>query len=198
MCVHIVVCDAPVSRIPNLKTLIPESECRAARSGRRGARSLSKTPRPWKRRATACSNGSRRRVARRPLSRIRGPAVRRLLPVRLRTAAPVPMSVVPMRRPAPPLPIAAARTPRPRPRAAATSSSTGGSGRRGGGGLGEKDEVAPSAPPADLTLHPVCTFIMILYGYIMHVCMLACMHASKPSLQASMPVCSMHATFAYA
>ena len=52
--------------------------------------------------------------------------MRRLLPVRLRTAAPVPMSVVPMRRPAPPLPIAAARTPRPRPRAAATSSSTGG------------------------------------------------------------------------
>jgi hypothetical protein len=69
--------------------------------------------------------------------------------------------------------------PRPRPRAAATSSSTGGSGRRGGGGLGENDEVAPSAPPADLTLHPLCTFIMILYGYIMHVCILACMQACQ-------------------
>ena len=112
LCVRaIVVCDAPVSRIPNLKTLIPESECRAARSGRRGARSLSKTSRPWKRRTTACSNGSRRRVARRPLSRSRGPAARRLLLVRLRAAAPVPMSLVPMRRPAPPHPYCSSTDP---------------------------------------------------------------------------------------
>ena len=63
--------------------------------------------------------------------------MRRILPVGLRTAAPEPMPVVPMRRPAPPHPycMAAARTPRPRPRAAATSSSTGGGGRLNGGGL---------------------------------------------------------------
>ena len=63
--------------------------------------------------------------------------MRRILPVGLRTAAPEPMPVVPMRRRAPPHPycMAAARTPRPRPRAAATSSSTGGGGRLNGGGL---------------------------------------------------------------
>ena len=65
--------------------------------------------------------------------------MRRILPVGLRTAAPEPMPVVPMRRPAPPHPycMAAARTPRPRPRAAATSSSTGGGGRLNGGGLSQ-------------------------------------------------------------
>ena len=65
--------------------------------------------------------------------------MRRILPVGLRTAAPEPMPVVPMRRPAPPHPycMAAARAPRPRPRAAATSSSTGGGGRLNGGGLSQ-------------------------------------------------------------